>query len=87
MTSTWKHQSLASDNRADSKRSAPQASREDQPLRQSSGRWRSERDAVLKQLADSREENRRLREAAFLWISLYERQVTRANHLAKVMSP
>ena len=86
MPSTWKHHSLASDNRADSKRSAPQVFREDEPLRQPSGRWRSERDVVLKQLADSREENRRLREAAFLWISLYERQVTRANQLARVRS-
>lgn len=87
MPSTWKHHSLASDNRANSKRSAPQASREDDPLGQPARPWRSERDVILKQLAESREENKRLREAASLWISLYERQVTRANHLAKVMRP
>ena len=86
MPSTCKRRSLAADSRAGSNQRASQGPREDDPLCQPSGRWRNERDVILKQLAASREENRRLREAAFLWISLYERQVTRANHLAKVMS-
>jgi hypothetical protein len=44
-----------------------------------------ERRALRDRLSQSAEENVALREAALMWIALYERQVNRANTLAKTL--
>jgi hypothetical protein len=84
MSSIWQHLSAAAGNLSGSNHSAPQTLRDDEYLRQAYRRLETERDALSTQLAESREENTNLRESAFLWISLYERQVARANQLAEL---
>jgi septal ring factor EnvC (AmiA/AmiB activator) len=84
MSSSWQPLSAKQGKLDGSNQSAPQILHDIDNLRQGCRRLEIERDTLSKELAESRAENRSLRESAFLWISLYERQVERANKLAKL---
>jgi len=85
MSSIWQQLSAEVRRLDGSNQSAPQILHDIEKLRQAYRRLETELDALSKQLAESRAENESLRESAFLWISLYERQVTRANQLARLL--